>query len=82
MGLDNLWFMKKCLNSDGQPFHKYQRNEESPEISNCLTQKRPHISLQIQVIPSDMIKKVAGFNSQKVLASTLNIYGIEHKNVS
>ena len=32
---------KESLNSDGQQFHQYQQNEQSPVTSNHLTLKRP-----------------------------------------
>jgi hypothetical protein len=44
-----LW--KETLTSDGQQFHQYQQNEQSPLISNCWAQKRPeYMLLEIYVL--------------------------------
>ena len=56
-----LW--QESLNTDGQQFHQYQQNEQSPLTLTHLTQKQGrHITLEIRIIAMDRHTDAAGLN--------------------
>ena len=62
--LINRYHQKESLNSDGQQFHKYQRNKKSPLSSDHWTQKKSMTLWEIQVLAWDRHKNVTGLNLQ------------------
>ena len=54
-----LW--KESLNSNGQQFHQYQQNKQSPFTLVNWTQKTPwHMTLEIQVLAWGVYKNMGG----------------------
>jgi len=50
------------LNCDGQQFHQYQQNKQSPITSTHLTLKKNTTTYVLQVLAWDRHKDVAGLN--------------------
>ena len=57
---NSLW--KESLNSNGEQFHQYQQNKQSPFTLTHWTYKRPRHMMEIQVLAWDRHKHVAGLN--------------------